>query len=196
MAQAIKRLSIVHVVAPAKFGGLETVITSLAKEQVRLGDRVTVVAVLSPGDEEGHPLCVELAANGVEVVPLVFSGRGYREERRRVRDILERCEAQVLHTHGYRPDVIDGPVGRRLGIPTVTTVHGYTGGGWKNRMYEWLQTRSFRRSDAVIAVSEKLRVDLMGTGIRRTYDAAGGVTVAGPTVFVADGTSGTSIGES
>ncbi len=41
-------------------------------------------------------------------------------------------------------------------IATVTTVHGFTGGDWKNRVYERLQRRAFRRFDAVVAVSHPL----------------------------------------
>jgi glycosyltransferase involved in cell wall biosynthesis len=54
---------------------------------------------------------------------------------------------------------------RRLGIPVVTTAHGFTGGGWRNRFYEWIQFRSFRRSDAVIAVSRGLASELASRGI-------------------------------
>src|SRR2546426_3337951 len=43
--------------------------------------------------------------------------------------------------------VVDAGVARRLGIPAVTTVHGFTGGDWKNRFYERLQRRAYRRVD-------------------------------------------------
>jgi glycosyltransferase involved in cell wall biosynthesis len=39
-------------------------------------------------------------------------------------------------------------------------VHGFTGGGWRNRFYEWLQRRSYARFDAVVAVSRKLALEL------------------------------------
>ena len=72
----------------------------------------------------------------------------------------------MLHTHGYRPDFVDAPVARGLGISTVTTVHGFTGGGGlKGRLYERLQLRAFRRMDAVLAVSEKLRGELIRAGV-------------------------------
>jgi glycosyltransferase involved in cell wall biosynthesis len=70
-----------------------------------------------------------------------------------------------MHTHGYRPDVIDAPVARRMGVPTVTTVHGFTGGGWRGRFYEWLQVRSFRAFDAVVPVSRKLEGELAARGV-------------------------------
>jgi glycosyltransferase involved in cell wall biosynthesis len=70
-----------------------------------------------------------------------------------------------VHTHGYRCDVADSGIARRFGIPTVTTVHGFTGGGPKNRFYEWLQRWAFRRFEAVVAVSRAQFEELVGWGI-------------------------------
>jgi glycosyltransferase involved in cell wall biosynthesis len=73
----------------------------------------------------------------------------------------------VVHTHGYRPDVLASGVARGLGLATATTVHGFTGGDLKNRMYEWLQRRSFRRFGAVVAVSKPLVEQLARGGVPR-----------------------------
>lgn len=159
-------LSVVHLLAPATVGGLETVVETLAAGQAAAGDDVCVAAVLSDGDVEPHPFVEAVRGRGVDVEVLRLSGRAYVEERRRVADLLGRSGADVLHTHGYRPDVVAAPVARARGVGTVTTVHGYTGGGGvKGRLYEWLQTRAFRRFDAVVAVSEKLRGDLVRAGV-------------------------------
>ena len=70
-----------------------------------------------------------------------------------------------MHTHGYHVDVVDAGAARRAGVRTVTTVHGFTGGDWKNWIYERLQRRAFRRFDAVVAVSRPLARDLERTGV-------------------------------
>jgi glycosyltransferase involved in cell wall biosynthesis len=74
---------------------------------------------------------------------------------------------EVIHTHGYRPDVLHGSGLQRLGLPVVSTVHGFTGGGWKNRFYEWLQVRAFRRFDAVVVVSRPLADRMARAGVPR-----------------------------
>jgi glycosyltransferase involved in cell wall biosynthesis len=71
----------------------------------------------------------------------------------------------VVHTHGYRADLQAGAVARRLGLATVSTVHGFTGGDWKNRLYERLQERALRRFDAVVAVSRPLAGRLRSRGV-------------------------------
>lgn len=167
MANEGRPLSVAHLLAPAPFGGLETVVTTLAPAQAREGADVTVCLVVTPGeaDAEGHPLARALEDGQVEVETWELPVRAYREERRRVADLVMRRSLDVLHTHGYRPDVVDAPVARKLGVSTVSTVHGRIGGSWKGRIYEWVQARAFRRFSAVIAVSEKLEGELLEDGV-------------------------------
>jgi glycosyltransferase involved in cell wall biosynthesis len=159
-----KILSIVHVLAPAPFGGLETVVKALVSGQIALGDDSCIAPIVS-GDSAGRLFVEGLESAGLPFVPIQVKGRRYRQERAAVQGILVQRSADILHTHGYRPDVLHSPLGSRLGIPTVTTVHGFTGGGRKNRFYEFLQRRAFRNFDAVVAVSEKLRGDLLDSHI-------------------------------
>ena len=81
---------------------------------------------------------------------VVVEGRGYLRERRAVKELCRTHRFDVVHTHGYRASLLDAGVARRLGIPTVTTVHGSSRMGALTHLYEWLETRSFRRFDAVI----------------------------------------------
>jgi glycosyltransferase involved in cell wall biosynthesis len=155
---------VLHVVAPAAFGGLERVVTMLAGGMRGLGHDVHVTAIVDGGGSE-RPFLVSLAAAGVPTRALAVPGRAYGTERAAIAQLCRELRPDVVHTHGYRPDVVDAGVARRLGIPIVTTVHGFTGGGWKNRLYEWVQCRAFRRFDAVVAVSRPLVARLRGAGV-------------------------------
>lgn len=163
---AARPLSILHVVAPAQAGGLEEVVVALAAGHAARGHTVRVLTILDR-DDSRDPLTRRLPAAGVEVVPAVLAGRAYARERAAVARACAAFRPDVVHTHGYRPDVLDGGVARRLGIPTVTTVHGFTGGDWKNRLYERLQVRAFRRFDAVVAVSRPIVERLARAGVPR-----------------------------
>ena len=68
--------------------------------------------------------------------------------------------------HGHRPDVVDRGVAKRLGIPTVTTMHGlFHTGDWQGRLRERLQLAAFCRFDAVVAVSRAMAEDLRKKGV-------------------------------
>ncbi|HEY3280083.1 MAG TPA: glycosyltransferase family 4 protein [Gemmatimonadales bacterium] len=157
---------IVHVVAPAVFGGLERVVQTLGLGQRGLGHDVHVLAVVD-APSAGQAFLAPLADAGVRTRTLALPGRAYQRERAAIADLCRDVRPDVVHTHGYRPDVVDAGVARRLGIPIVTTVHGFTGGGWRNRFYEWLQCRAFRGFDAVVAVSRPLARRLERAGVPR-----------------------------
>jgi len=130
---------------------------------VRRGHAVHVVHVLEQSDATTIPDLPRDA--GVHVHVVRVRPRRYLAERAAVRSVAAAMRANVLHTHGYRPDVVDSGVARAVGAARVTTVHGFTGGSLKNRIFETLQVRAFRRFDAVVAVSHPLRAQLAVRGV-------------------------------
>lgn len=159
-----RHLTVVHALAPARVGGLESVVSSLAEGMAARGHRVHVGAVVEP-DAGDHEFVDGLDGDGVEAERLEVPHRAYHVEVRRLREMFERTSPDVVHTHGYRGDVVAGTVARWTGRPVVSTVHGFTGGGGKNRFYEWLQERTLRRHDAVVAVSAPIRRRLVSRGV-------------------------------
>jgi len=155
---------ILHVLAPGAVGGLERVVRSLAAGHRALGHRVCV-AVIHEAGQGDHPFVTALSELGIEVIPLRVAPRAYRTERAMIAELCGTLRPDVVHTHGYRADVVDAGVARSQRIPTVTTVHGFTGGGWKNRVYERLQRYAFRQFDAVVAVSRPLAEALVREGV-------------------------------
>jgi glycosyltransferase involved in cell wall biosynthesis len=158
-------LSILHVVVPTEVGGMQRVIEALAAGHRRRGHRVALAAVAMTAGRAEPPLLVSLRACDVDVHAVETPGRQYRRERAMIGELCRTVGADIVHTHGYRPDVVDAAGARRAGRHVVTTVHGFTGGGWKNRLYESLQVRAFRRFDAVVAVSRPLADRLARAGV-------------------------------
>src|SRR5206468_8106488 len=104
---------------------------------------------------------------GIDVLPLELAPRAYRQEWKTITRICDDWHPDIVHTHGHRVDGIDGTASRTRGVATVTTVHGTTGADWKNRVYERIQRRSFRRFSAVVAVSAPLSESLVQSGVPR-----------------------------
>lgn len=157
-------LSILHVVAPAPFGGLESVLRALATGHASLGHSIRVAVVLSPGDDP-HPFAEALESDGVATSRVRVGDRDYRGERRAIRTLCRRHRPDVVHTHGFRPDVVDGGVVRAERIPVVSTCHGFIDSNWRARIYQWLQRRALRRFDAVIAVSAPIAWRVRAAGV-------------------------------
>jgi glycosyltransferase involved in cell wall biosynthesis len=157
-------MNILHLLAPARAGGLERVVQGLAIGQRDRGHEV-VVATVNEGPAADHPFRLPLDRAGIEVREIVAPGRAYGQERRAVVDLCRELAIEVVHSHGYRPDVVDGGPVRTLGIPTVSTIHGWTRGSLRNRVYEYIHRLALRRFDAVISVSRPMRDQLVAAGV-------------------------------
>ncbi len=158
------RLNIFHIAVPAHVGGLERVVQGLAIGLHQRGHAVTVATVVG-SQVDPTPFIRRMLDAGVDVRIVRVPGRRYLLERRMIRALLLECAPDVVHTHGYRPDVLDSGIARSLSIPTVTTVHGASYMGGLSAIYEWLQERAYRRFDRVVAVSDALTADLRRIGV-------------------------------
>lgn len=152
---------VVHLIAPAAFGGAESVVLALAAADAP----GTHVLILRSSPAGVHPLTEQLRARNVPVEELVVPRRAYGAQARRVREALRRRQATLLHTHGYHANVVGWLAARSERITLVSTVHGYLARDFKERLYDRLDRWVLRRFDAVAAVSESLRAQLVASGV-------------------------------
>jgi len=160
-------MRILHVLAPAPTGGLEQVVQSLVAGLRQRAHDAQLVAVIAP-ETEASIECGFLAtyrATGAPLHVVRVPARAYGREYDALRRLCRELAPTVVHTHGYRPDIIDALAARREHIPTITTAHGFTRGGVRNRLYEFIQRRAFSRFDAVIAVSSPMSDELVRAGV-------------------------------
>lgn len=157
---------VLHVVAPAPVGGLERVVQGLAVGHRRRGHDVHVAAVTTP-DQDAAPFIAPLDDGGVAVHPVCVPARGYLQEHAAIGRLCRRLAPDVVHTHGYRPDVVAASAARDHGVARVTTVHGFTSANWRLQLYERIQLMVLPTFDAVVAVSRALARKLARRGVRR-----------------------------
>ena len=165
----VDTLRVLQVTAPGLFGGRETVVRDLSIGLHDRGHVVDVLAVLDEGtDPESHPFVAALESRGVPVRAVVLPPRAYRAEARAIRTLVGETDAQIVHSHGYRTDVIAKLSLGSFNAAIVSTAHGFTGGGWRNQLYERLQVEAWKRCDGVVAVSAPLVDSLESRGVNRT----------------------------
>ena len=124
-----------------------------------------MVTVVEPEATE-HPFVSALARDGIDTAVVRVGAKAYFREWRSLRDLMRQRKPDVVHTHGYRSDVIGGLAAAKSDVPRVTTVHGFTGGGAKNRANEWMQVRVYHTFSAVVAVSKPIVQRLRSAGVR------------------------------
>jgi len=165
MTEPGKSIRVIHLLAPTQGAGLEQVVAMMSIGQRPVG--VHVVVVLTPEEAVEHPFTRRLQDLGIPFTRVVVKGREYLREYREISEVLDRLQPEILHTHGYRADLIGLVLARRHGIPLVSTVHGFTGARLRIRVNERIQCFILRWANAVVAVSAPLVDRLASAGISR-----------------------------
>lgn len=156
--------SVSHVIAPAPYGGAERVVEMVSSAQARAGHEASVIGVVEP-DRTDSPFFARLEEEGVPCHRVAVGPRAYVAEVRALRAAFDRLRPDVVHTHGFRPDVLAGWTARRSGIAVVSTAHGFVVQGGRARLTHRLQLRAFRDGREVITVSRRLARQLAAEGV-------------------------------
>ncbi|HEV7389415.1 MAG TPA: glycosyltransferase [Gemmatimonadaceae bacterium] len=159
------RRTILQIVAPGEVGGLESVVLALSAGQTRRGHSVIVAVVSEPSNGQ-HPFVTALQKAGVRTEEFRLPSRAYLKERALIKQLCERISPDVVHTHGYRPDILHAATRMARNFATVTTLHGSSRIGGSSTLHEMIQLVLLRRFDAVIAVSRLLADELRGAWVR------------------------------
>ncbi|MFL5500036.1 MAG: glycosyltransferase [Gemmatimonadaceae bacterium] len=160
-----RRRTILQIVAPGEVGGLESVVLALSSGEMRRGHAVVVAVVAEPRDGP-HPFVAALRKAGVQAEHFALPSSAYLKERALIGQLCQRVKPDIVHTHGYRPDILHGALRFTRNFATVTTLHGSSRIGGSSTLYEMIQLALLRRFDAVIAVSRQLADELRGTWVR------------------------------
>lgn len=155
---------ILHLLQAAKFGGLETVVYDLCAGQAAEGIDVGIAVVGEPNDAIIGRFR-ELEKSGCRVFLISAPRRRYGEMRRALSRLLKMERFAVVHSHGYVADFLSAVLTPSHNVRRVSTIHGFTRGSLRNRLYERLQRALLRRMDAIITVSGLLAKELRHSGI-------------------------------
>lgn len=169
-------LSIVHAIARLNVGGAALSVLELAAEQQRRGNDVLVVAGAIPaGEASMEQLAGELGVSYLHLPTLQreLSLRADAAAIRSLRSIIRARRPDVLHTHTAKA----GATGRVAAVlsrgarPGVVahTFHGHVLTGYfspgRERIFRGVERLLASKSDALIAVSEEVRDDLVRLGV-------------------------------
>lgn len=156
---------VVHVISPSPAGGAESVVVALASA-TRDRTRAVILNQVSDPAAPPLPLVTQLRQHGVATDEIRCGRRRYRAEARTLERLLRQAGAGLIHTHGYHGTWVGYFAAKPLNLPLVATVHGYLTRSIKERLYNALDRRLLRKFDAVIAVSQGIRDQLVKSGVR------------------------------
>jgi len=176
------RIRVAVMLTPVDFGGAERVCLTLLKHINR--DRFDVVPILLTRPwENDNKFVRELRKEEYEIREIPVALRRGGDSLRVARcfklawKALQGQGFDLLHTHGYFADIVGIPVARLVGLPTLSTCHGYIPSTWRVRLYNAMDRIVLKFGTQVLAVSETIKRELVDSGLRpdRVHVVANGV---------------------
>jgi glycosyltransferase involved in cell wall biosynthesis len=127
--------------------------------------RLHLGVFLRYGESEDSPFVVEARRCGMPVH--LVKGRHAYDVRMigQVIDLVKACQIDIVHAHEVKSDVITYLVARFHPVPIVTTLHGWIGNSFKDRLFIKMDKRIARGFDRVIAVSRRIEEELLVAGV-------------------------------
>ncbi len=154
---------IVHLTASRFFGGPERQMLELAKA---LPPEIRSVFVSFAETGLCQAFLEQVRANGFEAIALRHDTPRLVAALRELMKVLRQLRVDVLCCHGYKSNLLGLLATRRLGIPVISVVRGWTGECARVRFYETLDRRILRWMDKVVCVSEGQAQKVRRAGIR------------------------------
>jgi len=129
----------------------------LAHEQQQLGHEPIIGSIRDPGTEE-TPFEALARSRGVRVVRIRIAPRPTPGVIRYLLQTVRTLTPDVLHSHGYKPNILLGPLPRRVRGPMLATLHGWTAARALSALwlYEQLDRLSLRGIDTVVVVARSM----------------------------------------
>jgi glycosyltransferase involved in cell wall biosynthesis len=103
----------------------------------------------------------------VQVVPVRSNSQYSPEIIDNIVKAVKDNNIHIIHSHEYKSDILAVLAARKIGVPIVTTAHGWITNSLKSKLYIWLGKQSFRFFERVIAVSPKIREEILRHGTRK-----------------------------
>ncbi len=80
---------------------------------------------------------------------------------------IKKHNIDIIHTHGYKSDILGVLAAKKAGIPVVVTPHGFENAAdFKLRAFIWLGCQAMRFADKVVPLSPALVEDVKGFGVK------------------------------
>jgi glycosyltransferase involved in cell wall biosynthesis len=164
---------IAYLLTPIEFGGAERVSLNFLQHVDRESFEIDPLLLTRPWEEENlFVRALRAARYPLQKIPVAVrppnEGRDFFRVVRsfaRVRGLLKSRPFDLLHTHGYFADIIGIPAARSLGIPVLSTCHGFIENDSNLWIYNRLDRLLLRFANRIIAVSERIRDLLIRSGI-------------------------------
>ena len=158
---------ILHLRSSSIFAGPERQILQLAKSMEAEGFQLEIVALYRRKGAMPpiHPLLKEAKKIGLRAEQLNDRGKFSLKTVSSITDKLKEEHFSLIHTHGYKANLIGGMAAKLAGIKCIATVHLHTQANLRLKLYRLIDLFALRFFSKIIAVCENLRQEMISAGL-------------------------------
>jgi len=153
-------IKVLHFICSTGFYGAEKWILALANNSDR--NLVTSeLVVTKESDDHELQLVTDFNALGLTSHQVEMKGRFDLRAIRSLVKLIKANDIDILHSHGYKSDILGLMAAKMAGIKCISTPHGFEKtNDWKLEMFIAAGCRTFKYFDLVVPLSRELYADV------------------------------------
>ncbi len=159
------RINVLHFICPTGLHGAEMWILALAKnlDPAKVNCRL---AVTLEADDQNIEVYNRFRAMGLKAHKVEMQGRFDPRGIMKLCRLIRQEHIHIIHTHGYKSDILGFIAARLTGIKAVSTPHGFENADdLKLQMFIRIGCLTLRYFDRVAPLSEELEADMHRIGV-------------------------------
>lgn len=157
----LSRMKVLHLIASPKIGGAEKLLLTIL-DHIDTNKYNIAIAVFIDAREKTNLFYDELKKSDIEIFPIVISGAYDLRQILQIYRILTVFKPDLIHSHGYKTNILGYLVSRKLKVSIVSTVHGWLHSNkLTTRLFNQVNLHVLKRFDRVIAVSGQIESVLL-----------------------------------
>jgi glycosyltransferase involved in cell wall biosynthesis len=161
-----KSINVLQFICSTGFYGAERWILALAKHLNKDNIRCDLAVTLEQNSQDLE-LVKQYKINCGETFEIPMSGRFDLTVINRLVQLIKERNIDIIHTHGYKSDILGVIAAKKAGIKSIVTPHGFENADdFKLRTFIWLGCKSMKFADKVVPLSRQLCDDSRQHGVR------------------------------
>jgi len=161
-----KKINVLQFICSTGFYGAERWILALAKHLNKDNIRCDLAVTLEENSQD-----LELVKHYKEkcgdTFEIPMSGRFDLKVIDRLVKLIKDRDIDIIHTHGYKSDILGVWAAKKAGIKSIVTPHGFENAkDIKLRTFIWLGCKSMKFADKVVPLSKQLCQDSLRHGVK------------------------------
>ncbi|HED36489.1 MAG TPA: glycosyltransferase [Gammaproteobacteria bacterium] len=161
-----KKINILQFICPTGFYGAERWILALARHLPE--DKIRCdLAVTLEQDSKDLELVKKYQQDYGDVFEIPMNNRFDLGVINKLVALIKERDISIIHTHGYKSDILGVLAARKAGIKCVVTPHGFENvRDLKLRLFIWLGCKAMGHADKVVPLSPQLMDDCREMGVK------------------------------